>query len=310
MKKNCVIISAKGKETFNPSQQRQLEDVFNVTFVENLNQLTPEKLIEIAEKAQILAITRRSATDINREILAELKNLQGLAIYATGYEWVDLDYCETNNIKVKYLEDYSADTVAEHTLGMLLTLSRRLHMSHDKSRNMAAENISLRGFELKNKTFGIWGFGTIGKKFAELIQPFSDNIFYYDLEKQNSGSAVYKAKDDLLFDCDIIIMLANKTRDEEPLISLTEINKMKDGVVIINSSRSALVDNQAILDGIKNKKIFGYAVDDKIEIFNSQEIEYGRIFQTYHTGWYSDESISRGTEQWVQNILSLDKEVL
>ncbi|MBN1499915.1 MAG: hypothetical protein JW982_07165 [Spirochaetes bacterium] len=310
MKKSCTIISANGEKTFTDLQIDKINKKFDAVFIKNLSPLNDDEFIKLTENSEFIAVTRRASKDINENILSKLKKLKGIAAYSTGYEWIDTDYCRSNGIEFKYLKKYSTDTVAEHTLGMLLSISRRIHLSNDKSRNMTERGVSLRGFELRNKKIGILGFGEIGKRFSEIIIPITENIRFHDIRPEAGSKRKHKIKsvgfDELLSWADVMVILADKKRGEKPIIGYEEMKKMKPGAVIINSARASLVDNDAVIRGITEKKISGYAVDDKIDIFNDPEIEHGRILQTHHTGWYSDEAIRKGTDEWVKNILSFN----
>ncbi len=304
-KKKAVIISAQGENTFSLEQRERLKEALDADFRKQENLLKTHEFIELARNAEILAVTKRSIRDFSREIIEALPELKGLAIYATGYEWVDLDALAERNIKLKYLPDYSAITVAEHTMGLLLAMSRRIHLSFDKVRGYVPESTSLRGWELADKKTGIIGFGTIARKFASMLKGFGTEIFYYDKREVETDLAVPMGFDELLGKCDVVVLLNSQTRGNGPVIGVKEISKMKKGAYLVNSSRPGLVDNAAVADAIRRKQLAGYAVDDRIDLFLDKTIEPGRILQTGHTAWYSDEAIARGTEQWVENIISL-----
>ena len=302
------IISAKGADSFTDDQVSRIRLSGDVSFKENLTEMTPELFIETVQNAEIIAVTRRTIKNISSSILASLPALRAIAIYSTGYEWIDMQYANSKGIIVNYLPDYSSQTVAEHTVGMVLCLCRRLHLSFDKVRNLVPQNTSLRGIELAGKSVGIIGFGKIGKTYARLIHPFGVNILYYDIKPQQSTFCAAASLDELLSKSDIIVLLPPQIRDNEPLIGKQQIQKMKKGVYIVNPSRSSLVDNEAVVESINNNDtIAGYAVDDTVEEMLNSNIVPGKILQTGHTAWYSDEAICRGTEQWVQNIISLIK---
>jgi lactate dehydrogenase-like 2-hydroxyacid dehydrogenase len=238
-------------------------------------------------------------------MLQQMTKIKGIAVFSTGYEWVDLQYLKSRGIMLSYLPDYCTISVAEHTIGMILTLSRRLHLSYEFANKRIDKTVSLRGFELFQKKAGIIGYGKIGMKIAELLKSFGVYISWFDIQKENKDLCGYCDLDKLLNESDIVIIAASKKRDSKPIIDDHAIAKMKQNVVIVNSARADLVDNHAIARGLKNNKIFSYAVDDIIPLFKQLEIEPGRIFETSHTAWYSTEALARGINDWVDNIIGL-----
>lgn len=300
--KTLKIFSAVGKDTFSEDQINKICSVSEAEFIKCSSEITEAEFISLASGSDIIAVTRKTCPQISEEVFKNIQS-KAIAIYATGYEWVDIKAARKYNVKVSFLPDYSYKTVAEQTLGQLLTISRRLHICYDYSENRIGSEISRRGFEISGKKIGIIGMGKIGKCFSKLISPFSDDIVYYDTKGQINKNLKYVEKKELLRSSDIIVLLCSCSRNNPVIISDKQIDMMKNGVVIINSARKALVDPFSIIKGIKSRKVYGYAVDDVVEEFKDADIEYGRIFQTAHSGWYSNEALLRGTEQWVKNII-------
>ncbi len=306
--KKCVIFSAKGEASFTTLQLEKLKSLLDVTFIESINSRSDKEIIELTRNFEIIGITRRTTKNLNGNILSNLPIIKSIAIYSTGYEWIDLNVAHDNNVEISFLPEYSAQTVAEHTMAVLLTLTRRIHLSYDKVRGNIPETTSLRGMELSGKTLGIIGLGRIGKRFAKLAEAFGMKIIFYDIKKIFSPYKSCDSIESLIKISDIVTLLTPQTRDQNPIFTKNEIDLIENSIILINTSRSDLVDNKAIIDGIEQKKIYGYAVDDTVDLFQNSKIEDGRILQTGHTAWYSDEAILRGTNQWVENILAFAKD--
>lgn len=304
---DCIVISALGKKTFTIEQIKILEHVGNVHFHAQSEPLHENDFISLVQHYEVVALTRRPIKDLGKSILERLPVLKGLAVFSTGYEWIDTEYLKKSGILLSYLPDYCTTTVAEHTIGMLLSLSRRFSLSSDYASQRIDRSISLRGFDLFGKKVGIIGYGRIGMRVAELLQPFGVKIIWYDKEKESVGASLCTPFEAVLKESDVIIITASKQRGAAPLIGYEQLDAMKQGVVIVNSSRSDLVDNQAMVIELKSKKVFSYAVDDVVPELQTEGIEPGRVFQTSHTAWYSTEAISRGTQSWVENISCLLK---
>jgi len=304
VKPKCLIMAASGERSFTVGQVEELKKHLDTVFLEILNPLDAEEFIRLAFDAEILAMTRRPLNDLDEKIIKSLPNLKALAIYSTGYEWLDLKALREKGILVSYLPDYCTVSVAEHTLAMVLTMSRRTHLSYDKARGIIPDNISLRGFELRGKDIGIIGLGRIGSEVAEMMKALQTNVSFFDIRDIPDPAADYKPRNKLLEESDIVILTCSKMRDEAPVIAGNELSMMKRNAVLINPARSDLVDNADIFMALKEKKLMGYAVDNYIGDF-SEGLDYGRILQTGHTAWYSTEAIERGTSQWVENIIGL-----
>jgi len=303
-KKRGVIISALGEKSFSNKQVDKINTVLNAQFHAQLNEMDKENFIRLCQDAEILGITRRPLKKLEKDTITALPNLKGIAIYTTGYDWIDVKCLHERKITLSYLPDYATITVAEHTLALMLTMSRRSHLSFDKVRGFISDDISLRGWELWQKSVGIVGFGKIGQEIAKLSKAFGMTVTFYD-NKVSQFDANYQPFEDLLRYSDVIVLAASKIRNASPIIGKHEIALMKKEAYLINPSRADLVDNAEMLKAIQNHQLSGYAVDDKIDLFLNASIEAGRILQTGHTAWYSTEAIARGTQNWVENIISL-----
>ncbi|MCK4257710.1 MAG: hypothetical protein KAX49_01960 [Halanaerobiales bacterium] len=306
IKKKGVIISALGEKSFSKEQINKIKSVLDVNFIKQVSPVNKKEFIELAKDAQILAVTRRPIKDIDSEIIDSLPQLESIAVYTTGCEWIDVEYLSKKGITLSYLPDYATITVAEHTLATMLVMSRRVHLSFDKIRKIIPDGTSLRGWDLRGKNLGIVGFGRIGQEVGRLSKAFGMNICYYDPIKIKSEIAVYSSYDELLKNSDVIVIICSKERNAPPIMSTKELQLVKPGAYIINTARADLVDNHAIVEALQNKSISGYVVDDEVAtLSNADSIDYGRIFQTGHTAWYSTEAIERGTDDWVNNIVAL-----
>ena len=302
----AIVISALGRKTFTAKQVLILKKSLRVRFFSCLTPMNPFDFIKLVRPYPIIGLTRRSLRNLDRNILEKLVNLKGLAIYATGYEWIDLEYLVEKKIAVSYLPDYSTLSAAEHALGSLLTLTRRIHLSFDKTRGLVTRDVSLRGQELFGKTVGIVGFGRIGRRLAELLKPFQVRFIYNDIKTIASSFGTQSSLKSLLRQSNVVFLCCPLNRGQKPLLGKEEINQIKRGGLIINISRPGLVDHDYLLRALRKKTVSGYALDEQLDILtNARNVEAGRILQTGHTAWYSTEVIERGTQGWVENLEAL-----
>ncbi len=300
-----VIFSARGRDSFQPDEQKQLEETADIKYCRVLSPLDSDDFINTAREARILALSPRAIKDLDANILSKLPNLQGVVLYTTGYEWVDTFWLRERGIPVAYAPSYSTQSVAEHALGMLLSMSRRIHLSQDKARGLTSEGTSLRGWQLSGREVALIGLGRIGSALANLLQPFDCKLSFFDPRVTTSPLATLEPEDQIYRNKDVIMLCCNKTRGALPIVNQAILDRMRTGTLLVNPARSSLVDNHLILAAIRSGILKGYAVDDQMEIFSQAAVEPGRILQTCHTGWYSDEALEAGRRTWVDNILSM-----
>ena len=301
-----ALFTARGRDSLPPALACRLEAVAEVTYITALAPLADAALVAHCREARLIGLTRRTCRDFHAGLLAELPHLRGLAIYATGSEWIDTKALAARNIELRILADYSAQTVAEHALAMLLALARRTHLSDRVVRGDLPESISLRGWEVQGKRIGIVGFGRIGERIARLLQAFDAEITYHDPGIADRTDFRAQPLDQLLAASDVIILAASSERGRPPIIGAREMAAMKPGAYLVNPARPQLVDAAAVLQAIGDRQLAGYAVDERVYSRDDlATLEPGRILQTGHTGWYSDEAMQRGTEQWISHLIEL-----
>lgn len=304
--KNAILFSALGARTFTPEQVRSLRKALDVRFVRCLWPLAPDQFVTLARPYSIIGLTRRTLRDIGPDILDRLPLLEGIAIYATGFEWIDREYLRRRRIKLFTLPDYSTTTVAEHAWGCLLALSRRIHLSFDKTRGLVPSTVSLRGMELSGKTIGVIGYGRIGKAVARRARAFGMKVLWTDPKRRNGPGKMGLGS--LLRRSDAIVLSCPQRRGEGALLDAGALRMAKKGSILVNVSRGSLVEDKAILRSIREGRVFGYAVDDDHPgLRAARGIEPGRILQTNHTAWYSNEAIRRGTQAWVDRLAALGR---
>lgn len=183
-----------------------------------------------------------------------------IALRCAGYNNVDLEYAE-GKIDVVRVPAYSPYAVAEHAMAMLLTSVRRIHKAYIRTRDFNFSLSGLKGFELHGKTVGIVGTGRIGKAFADICKGFGMKVLGYDMYPLKNTDIEYVNMDDIFKNCDVISLHCPLTAQTYHLIDDNTIKDMKKGVVIINTSRGALIDSEALLRGIKDRKIGAACLD-------------------------------------------------
>lgn len=186
--------------------------------------------------------------------------VKAILLRCAGFNNVDLKYAK-EKIPVFRVPAYSPQTVAEHTAALLLCSIRRIHKAYIRTRNFNFSVNDFTGFELMGKTVGIIGTGKIGKAFINICNGFSMNVLAYDLYPDKSINAEYVTLDRIFSESDIISLHCPLTKENAYMINEESIEKMKKGVIILNTSRGSLIDTEALIDGIKQKKVGAACLD-------------------------------------------------
>ncbi|MDL2232467.1 2-hydroxyacid dehydrogenase [Ruminococcaceae bacterium OttesenSCG-928-L11] len=183
-----------------------------------------------------------------------------LALRCSGYNQVDLKAAQ-GKIPIVRVPSYSPTAIAEHAIALLLAVNRKIHRAYTRTRDNNFNINGLMGTDLRGKTIGVAGTGRIGQLFAEIAAGFGMRVLAYDPYPNPAVPGEYVGLDTLLSQSDILSLHCPLTRDTHHMIRADSIAKMKDGVLIINTSRGALIDTEALLDGLKSKKIGGAGLD-------------------------------------------------
>lgn len=211
-----------------------------------------------------------------------------IALRCTGFNNVDLKTATELGIKVVRVTTYSPYSVAEHVVALILTLNRKTHRAHNRVREGDFSLDGLMGFDLYGRTIGIIGTGKIGIILAGIMKGFGCNLLAYDVYHNSAFTDVggtYVELDYLYAHSDIISLHCPLTPQTQHLINEIAIAKMKPGTMLINTSRGGLVDTQAVIKGLKSKKISAVGLDvyeQESELFFedlSNEIIHDDIFQ-------------------------------
>jgi D-lactate dehydrogenase len=259
------------------------------------------------------------------DILCEM-GIKILALRCAGFNNVDMKHAK-GKLHVVRVPAYSPYAVAEHAMAMLLTSIRRIHKAYIRTRDYNFSLTNLTGFDLHGKTIGIIGTGKIGKVFINICRGFGMKVLAYDKypsEGVDNGDTIkYTTLDELFEKSDIISLHCPLTEDTDHIIDENAIEKCKRGVVIINTSRGALVDAEALLAGIKSRKIGAACLDvyeEESDLFfedNSGHIldddtlarliSMPNVIVTSHQAFLTQEALDNIAQTTVQNICDIEE---
>lgn len=223
------------------------------------------------------------------ELLKEL-GVELVALRAAGYNNVDLAACERLGLAVVRVPEYSPQSVAEHAVALMLVLNRHLTRAHERVREGNFSLDGLVGFEMAGRTVGVVGTGRIGKCAAKILLGFGCMVLGYDIRQDEELASLpgfeYTDIDRLLRESDIITLHVPLMPQTRHLIDAAALEKMKKGVMLINTSRGGLVDTQALIDGLKSGHIGSAGLD-----VYEEESEY--FFEDYSGLVIRDDVLAR-----------------
>ncbi len=256
---------------------------------------------------------------VNAEVIDKLYKfgVKAIALRCAGYNNVDVKHA-FSKVHIFHVPAYSPFAVAEHTIAMLLTSIRRIHKAYDRTKEHNFSLSGLTGFDLHGKTVGVIGTGRIGKVFIDICKGFGMKVIAFDKFPDEKSSIDYVGLEDLFGKSDIISLHCPLTEETTHIIDKTAIEKMKKGVVILNTSRGALIDANALLDGIKSRKIGAACLDvyeEEADVFFEDRSEHimdddtlarlismPNVLVTSHQAFLTEEALNNIAETTILNI--------
>ena len=186
--------------------------------------------------------------------------IQALALRCAGFNNVDMKHAY-GKLHVFRVPAYSPYAVAEHTMALLLTSIRRIHKAYIRSKDFNFSLAGLTGFDLHGKTVGVIGTGRIGRVFSDICRGFGMKVLAYDKYPAKDAEIDYVPLETLLAQSDIISLHCPLTEETYHMIDANALAQCKQGVVLLNTSRGALVDAEALLQAIKSRKVGAACLD-------------------------------------------------
>ena len=285
--------------------------------------------INLAKDAEVLSVfiySRLGAAE-----LASMPQLKLIATRSTGFDHIDLKACRERNLTVANVPFYGENTVAEHTFGLILALSRNIHRAYMRTSRGDFSWEGLMGFDLKGKTLGIIGAGHIGLHVIRMAKGFSMNVLAFDVRQDHFLAEVldfkYVALEKLLAQSDVISLHAPYNDHTHHLINDNTLRLMKRGAILINTSRGGLVDTAALVRALDEGILAGAGLDvlegeelikeekqllasqestEKLRLLLSNHILRNRenVVLTPHSAFNSREALNRILETTVENIMA------
>ncbi len=217
----------------------------------------------LAKEAQAIVVFIYSK--VTKEVLDSLPNLNFIATMSTGFDHIDIEECKRRNIVVSTVPTYGENTVAEHAFALIFAISRRLIESHDRVKSGNFSPIGLTGFDLFGKTLGVIGVGNIGTHVIRIAKGIGMDVVAYKRTPEPKLAADlgfrFVSMDELLSQADIITLHTPYNKDTHHLLDEAAFSKMKDGVIVINTARGAIIDTTALVSAIQKGKVAAAGLD-------------------------------------------------
>lgn len=290
-----------------------------------------EENIKKAKNSDIISVFINSK--VTKEVLKQFPKLRMIAIRSTGFDHIDIKTCRRRKIVVANVPFYGENTVAEHTFGLILSLSRHIHKSYVRTMRDDFSIEGLTGFDLKGKTLGVIGAGHIGLHVIKIAKGFGMNVLAFDMHKNKFVAEVlgfeYDDFDTLLNKSDIITLHTPLNKYTRHIINKKNIQKIKKGAILINTARGELVDTNALYDALKSKKLAGAGLDviegeqfvkeERQRLHKEKHIKWKQLLRDYeifkmdnvvftpHNAFNSKEAIRRIVDTTLDNIVSFTK---
>ena len=286
-------------------------DGFELEMLESVSQ---QELEGKVKEADYLLVSGR--LKINRTVLGNAQNIKMIQRTGVGLDSIDLEYIRNHDVPFYVNKGVNAQSVAEHTILLMLASLRNLVEINENTKRgiwkKQAQGVCTH--ELCGKTVGLIGMGAIGRKVAGMLKAFRAEVLYNDVSKmkqedENALGIKFSTREEIIEKSDIISLHCPLTDDTRHMINDRAVNKMKNGVILINTARGGLIDEAALINGIKNGKIAGAGIDvyEKEPVDNSEVLNLQNVITTPHIGGVTYDSFYQMMYQAMRNIEMFDK---
>ena len=283
--------------------------------VETLEDLSYDCLLRQAVGADYLLVSGR--LPIDEGVLTVAKHLKMIQRTGVGTEMLDVDAIKTHDIPVYVNAGVNAQSVAEHTLTLMLAALKRLPQINAQTHNgvWKKQQVGVTTHELKCKTVGLVGMGNIGRLVAAMLQPFGAKVVYNDVYRQkeeveaNLGLTYCESFDAMLTQCDILSFHCPLTKENTEMLNKQTFAKMKQGAIVVNTARGKLINPDDLYDVLKSGHLSAAALDTHYEepLKEGYKLaELDNVILTPHIGGLSYEAFHQMMKDAVENIVAFE----
>ena len=292
-----IVLSPNIKILFTEEQVSLLSKIGELILVEKVQPF--ENVSALFEKGEKVVAIDPDFCDwkVPNEIIDKIVDLKAICLQTTSFSWMDINHAKEKNIPVMNLRGFSTEAVAEYAFMMTLLLARKIPViikegwKQDYSKH--------QGIELKGKTAGIIGFGSIGTRIAELCDGFGMKVVYWSKNSRDPRFELVKDVRTLLCNADVIFPSVAQNNDTNGMITNGMLKMMKKEAIFVSVVHH-VYDHALLLDMTANNKIYGYGFEESTATFNNYK---GNVMAAPELAWTTDGSMKRNAAQWVESIV-------
>ncbi len=284
---------------------KRLETLGELEIYDNMH-ASHDEFVERIKDAEIVIVGRYG---VNAKALSFAPKLKMVSLWQTGFDNVDLEAATEHRVIISNVPSYAFDSVAEFVFALSLNLLRRIHLADMNLRKGLFDWKYYVGNQLMSKTIGVLGTGEIGKRVIQIAQGFNMNVLsvtaHPSPEREKALGIKFVDLDTLLSESDIVTLHVPLTPETEHMIGARELAKMKPTAILINTARGKVVDEAALIEALKKKKIAGAGLDvfEKEPLpMDSPLLEIHNVVLTPHIAFLSEESLDECTYMSVENV--------
>ncbi len=277
----------------------EIGEVTNISDTENKKDEITKNIVD----SEVVVI--RSATTISKDLINLAKKLKVIARCGVGVDNIDLEQASKNNIYVTNSPNANIISVAELTIGLIIAAARNIHLSNNSLKTGEWNRQKFVGTELYDKQLGLIGFGKAANEVAKRLTAFGMKIVFYDPYIEESKHEATKVDlDYLLQTSDVISIHVNKTKETQNLIDSEALNMIKEGGIIVNTSRGGIIDEKSLFELVDDKKIIfgGLDVYEKEPPVVGEFFSSSNIVTTPHLGASTKEAQLKAGKQTAENV--------
>lgn len=295
---------------FEEKHLKRLKELGDVTIYNDTD--TEQKAIERLQGAEI-AIADCYICPLAKPVFEASKSLRFISINSTGYDCVDISSASLGGVRVANVPGFSTEAVAEHTIGLMLAVARKIPLTNSDVRRTPFQvdpaNQDQRerylGTNLHGKTLGVVGLGNIGQRVADLAQGFGMKVIAYNRSPKSVQNVETVALDQLLKDSDFISIHLPLTPETEGILSKEKLALMKPSAILINTSRGKCIDESALYECLVSGKIASAALDVVTDwSTNNKLFTLENVVATPHSAWFTKESLTNAADIILENVES------
>jgi D-3-phosphoglycerate dehydrogenase len=265
-------------------------------------------LQEALEQPDFQAIITRGKGQVRSQLMDQIPSLQVIARAGVGLDNIDVDEASKRNIKVVNAPNSNANTIAEHTISLMLNLQRNLFEAFNMVKEGRwKERGNYIGDELHGKTLGVLGMGNIGKKVARIAEALGMEVCYWSAY-QESVSYTMLSFEEILKKSDVITIHLPLTSDTENLISQEAFDQMKTGAILINTARGKIIDQESLINALNSGKLGGFGADvlaDEPPKSDEPLVTHPNTLITAHVGSLTKTTYTKMCTMTVENTLAI-----